>query len=63
MKAVQLLLEARADVQKLSVLGMSCLHRGALEGAPVSVLCAMIAAGDGPILVSATAHVKVSILV
>jgi uncharacterized protein len=51
-KAVQLLLGAGADVQKLSKCGMNCLHRGALEGAPVSVLCAMVAAGADPTLVS-----------
>jgi ankyrin repeat protein len=57
-KAVQLLLDGGADVQKLSKRGMNCLHRGALEGAPVSVLCAMIAAGADPTLVSAAVHVR-----
>jgi ankyrin repeat protein len=51
-RAVQLLLDAGADVTLLTALGMNCLHYAAHNGAPVSVLCAMIAAGADPTLVS-----------
>jgi ankyrin repeat protein len=51
-KAVQLLLSAGADAALVTAKGMNCLHYAANNAAPVSVLCALIAAGADPTLVS-----------
>jgi ankyrin repeat protein len=51
-QAVHLLLDAGADVKHLSIMGLNCLHIAGGNGAPVSVLCAMIANGADPTLVS-----------
>jgi ankyrin repeat protein len=53
-QAVQLLLDAGADVKHSSTMGLNCLHIAGGNGAPVSILCAMIANGADPTLVSIT---------